>query len=71
MLKCQAMQCNMYDIAQQCAAKASYLFGMLHCRLIELAPHVICKLLMCWADIKVGTVSPLLGQHGPIVSTLR
>lgn len=43
---------------------------MLHCSMIELAPVIICKLLLHGADIQVGAVSPLLGQHGTVMSTL-
>lgn len=43
---------------------------MLHCSMIELAPLIICELLLHGADIQVGAVSPLLGQHGSVMSTL-
>lgn len=43
---------------------------MLHGRLIEVAPVIICELLLHGADIQVGAVSPLLGKHGAVMSVL-
>lgn len=52
------------------AGTAYHLSSMLHGSLIEVAPVIICQLLLHGADIKVGAVSPLLGQHGAVMSIL-
>lgn len=50
--------------------KSLYLSGMLHGSLVELTPVIVCELLTRRSHIKVGAISPLLGQHGPILRTL-
>ena len=56
-------------VTTQCGS--NYLSGMLQGCLVKQTPVIICKLLMRGAHIKIGAVSPLLGQHRPILRTLR
>lgn len=55
---------------QASAVTTYHLSGVLHGSLIEVAPVHICKPLLHGADIKVGAVTPLLGQHGAVMSVV-